>query len=279
MTPSSLRYGVYLPPFGPFGDPAVLVDLATRAEAAGWDGLFLWDHVVSDGRPIVDTWTMLGVLAGATESLLLGPAVTPLPRRRPWVVARQASTVSRLSGGRLVVGVGAGSDESGDFSRFREAADVRARSAMLDEGLGILRAVWSGQQHRHEGLHYTVDLEPAPPEPHRIPIWSASSSRHPRVIRRAVACDGIFPIADRTLTAQEVATIVATVHSAGRPVDRRLDVAVAGNASAAWERPNPDGVDLATLAGAGATWWMESLIHLDPLEQSLQVVDAGPPRP
>lgn len=279
MTPISLRYGIYLPPFGPFGDPAVLVDLAARGEAAGWDGIFLWDHVVSDGLPIADTWTMLGALAGATRSLLLGAAVTPLPRRRPWVLARQASTVSRLSGGRVVVGVGVGSDESGDFSRFGERTDLRARSEMLDEGLGILRAVWSGQQHRHDGPHYTVDLDPAPPEPHPIPIWVASSTRHPGVIRRGAACDGIFPIADHTLTAEDVAAIVASVRSAGRPAARHLDVAVAGNASAAWERPNPDDVDLAALADAGATWWMESLIHLDPLEQSLQVVEAGPPRP
>ncbi len=68
--------------------------------------------------PIVDTWTALGAIAQATQRVLLGPTVTPLPRRRPWVVARQASTVSRLSGGRLVLGTGLGSDESGDFSRF-----------------------------------------------------------------------------------------------------------------------------------------------------------------
>jgi alkanesulfonate monooxygenase SsuD/methylene tetrahydromethanopterin reductase-like flavin-dependent oxidoreductase (luciferase family) len=96
-----LRYGVYLPPFGPFGDPKVLVELAVRAEAAGWDGVFLWDHVVSDARPIADPWTMLAAIAQATEKLLLGPTVTPLARRRPWIVARHASTVSRLSNGRL----------------------------------------------------------------------------------------------------------------------------------------------------------------------------------
>src|SRR4051794_4281352 len=110
-----IRYGVYLPPFGPLGDPADLVDLAVRAEAAGWDGVFLWDHVLPARPPIADTWTVLGAIAQATERVLIGPMVTPLPRRRPWVVARQASTVSRLSRGRLVFGAGLGSDESGDF--------------------------------------------------------------------------------------------------------------------------------------------------------------------
>lgn len=99
-----LHRGVYLPPFGPFGDPNVLVDLAIRAETAGWDGIFLWDHVLSDFTPVVDCWTSLAAMATSTRFIKIGPTVTPLPRRRPWIVARQASTVSRLSHGRHIVG-------------------------------------------------------------------------------------------------------------------------------------------------------------------------------
>ena len=277
MTQRSLLYGLYLPPLGPFGDPGAVVELATRAEAAGWDGVFLWDHVVSDVLPVADTWTTLGALAQATETVLLGSTVTPLPRRRPWVVARHASTVSRLSGGRLVLGVGLGSDESGDFSRFGEPTDLRTRSAMLDEGLDIVRAMWSGEARHQHTPHYTIDLDAAAPERHRIPIWIASSVRHPKVIRRAATCDGIFPIADHTLRPEEVAAILSSVRGAGRPADQRYDVAVAGNASPAWPHPNPDGVDLVAIAEAGATWWMESLMYVDPLDLSLRVVDAGPP--
>ncbi len=276
MTEAPLRFGVYLPPFGPFGDPTVLVDLAVRAEAAGWDGLFLWDHVVSDAMPIVDPWTTLGAIAQATERLLLGPTVTPLARRRPWVVARQASTVSRLSGGRLVLGVGLGSDESGDLSRFGEVIDPPTRAEMLDEGLDIVRSMWAGTPMDHDGAHFRVNLDAAPPEPHPIPIWAASSTGSPAVLRRAATCDGIFPIAEHLLTPDEVAAIVTAVRRAGRSPDLPFDVAVAGNASAAWLEDMH--VDLRGLAEAGATWWMESLIHLDPLALSLQVVDAGPPR-
>ena len=252
---------MYLPPFGPFGDPAVLVELAGRAEAAGWDGVFLWDHVVAGGLPIVDTWTALSAIAASTSRIRLGPTVTPLPRRRPWIVARQASTVSRLSKGRLVVGVGLGSDESGDFSRFGEDTDLGARAARLDDGLATMRSLWSGE------------ADAGPPEPHRIPVWVASSPAPPRsVVRRAASCDGIFPIGAATLSVDDVATLAARM-----PRDRDFDLVVAGNASHAWERPNPDGVDLEALAAAGATWWLESLLHVDPLEQSLEVVDAGPP--
>ncbi len=270
----TVRFGLYLPPFGPFGDPAVLVELAVRAEAAGWDGVFLWDHVVSDALPIADPWTTLAAMAHATDRVLLGPMVTPLPRRRPWMVARHASTVSRLSGGRLVVGVGIGSDESGDFSRFGEPTDAATRSAMLTEGLGVMRAMWAGRTTRHAGAHYAVDLPGAGPEPHRIPVWMASSTGNPRVLARAAACDGIFPNPeDHELTADEIAGIRRALHL---PPARPFDIAVRGNASPAWQEDID--VDLAGLAEAGMTWWLESLIHFDPLDLSMAIVDAGPPR-
>lgn len=276
MPDQRLRRGLYLPPFGPFGDPIALVDLAVRAELAGWDGVFLWDHVVCDTLPVVDPWTTLAAMAQATERIVLGPTVTPLPRRRPWIVARQAATVSRLSGGRLVLGVGVGADGSGDFSRFGEEEDPARRAAMLDEGLDVVRAVWAGGPVHHAGDHYAVEIDGAEAEPHRIPIWVASSTRAGPVLRRAARHDGIFPIADRALTPEEVSSIVTAVREAGASAEG-YDVVVSGNASPAWERPNPDAVDLRAMAEAGATWWMESLIHFDPLELSLQVVDAGPP--
>ncbi|MEV6558083.1 LLM class flavin-dependent oxidoreductase [Nocardia sp. NPDC051756] len=272
MTGSHLRYGVYLPPFGPFGDPRNLVDLAVRAEAAGWDGVFLWDHLLGEAMPIADPWTTLGAITHATNRIQFGTTVTPLARRRPWVVARHAATLSNLSNGRFILGVGLGSDESGDFSRFGEPDDLRARSARLDEGLDIVRAMWSGQAYEHSGPHYRVRLEATTPHPHHIPIWVASSTGNPKVIRRAARHDGIFPLPeDHTPTPGELTGLVAAVDKA-----ERFDVVVAGNASPAWNEPTT--VDLAELSAAGMTWWMESLIHFDPLELSLEIVDAGPPR-
>ncbi len=190
MTAKQLRRGVYLPPFGPFGDAEVLVDLAVRAESAGWDGVFLWDHVVSDMPPIADCWTSLAAMAVETSRIKVGSTVTPVPRRRPWILARQASTVSRLSAGRLVVGVGLGSDESGDFSRFDEEQSLRARSSMLDAGLEIMRSMWTGEAYAATGP-YEVDIPAGAAEPHHIPVWMASSTRHRRVLERASRCDGV----------------------------------------------------------------------------------------
>jgi alkanesulfonate monooxygenase SsuD/methylene tetrahydromethanopterin reductase-like flavin-dependent oxidoreductase (luciferase family) len=276
MTENALRFGVYLPPFGPFGDPAVLVDLAVRAEASGWDGVFLWDHLVREALPVVDPWTTLGAIAHATRELRLGPMVTPLPRRRPWVVARHASTLSRLSSGRFILGTGLGSDESGDFSRFGEPADLPTRSAMYDEGLEVIKGIWSGRAFHHDGQHYQVTLDEGVRDPDLIPVWVASSTGHPRVIRRAATCDGIFPNPEgRTPTPEDIVGMVTALQRAGLPDDRAFDIAVAGNASPAWQEPVK--VDVAALAQAGMTWWMESLIHFDPLKLSLEVVDAGPP--
>jgi alkanesulfonate monooxygenase SsuD/methylene tetrahydromethanopterin reductase-like flavin-dependent oxidoreductase (luciferase family) len=272
----TLRHGIYLPPFGPFGDPRVLVELAVRAEAAGWDGVFLWDHVIGAAAPITDAWTTLAAIAQATETLVLGPTVTPLPRRRPWTVARQASTISRLSDGRLIVGAGLGSDESGDFSGFGETTDPVTRSAMLAEGLDVMRALWTGDAVDHTGPHYRVHAPAGEPERHPIPVWMAASTGHPRVLARAVGCDGIFPNpADRELAPDEVADLRHALDRAGLPAGKPFDVVVRGNASPAWEEDKK--VDLAGLAQAGMTWWLESLIHFDPLELSLAVVDAGPP--
>ncbi|HKY65400.1 MAG TPA: LLM class flavin-dependent oxidoreductase, partial [Acidimicrobiales bacterium] len=133
-----MRTGVFLPIFDELADPTTLVRLAVRAEQRGWDGVFLWDHVVY--RPPVaaatDPWIALAAIAAATERVQLGPMVTPLARRRPWIVARQAVALDHLSGGRFVLGLGLGLDSSGgELSRFGEQTDDRRRAAMLDEGL------------------------------------------------------------------------------------------------------------------------------------------------
>jgi alkanesulfonate monooxygenase SsuD/methylene tetrahydromethanopterin reductase-like flavin-dependent oxidoreductase (luciferase family) len=85
------------------------MELAGVTEAAGREGLFVWDHLIfTDGLPLADPWVLLTAAAAVTKRIRLGPMVTPLPRRRPWEVARQATTLDRLSNGRLILGVGLG---------------------------------------------------------------------------------------------------------------------------------------------------------------------------
>ena len=163
------RFGLYLPPFGPLADPALLIELARRAERSGWDGIFLWDHILDGASgPVADPWVVLEAVAAATSRVQLWTLVTPLARRRPWVLARQAATVRRLSGERCVLGAGPGSYEYGDFNRFSEQPLLSIRAAKTDEALQIVTAMWSDRPYTHAGLHYRVNLDAAVPEPYRI---------------------------------------------------------------------------------------------------------------
>src|SRR5204863_9027548 len=99
-----MRYGVYVPNFGPYGDARVLAELAYEAEEAGWDGFFLWDQVSKSTLtptidPMVDPWIGLAVISLCTRSIRLGTLVTPLPRRRPWMVARETVSLCPLCEG------------------------------------------------------------------------------------------------------------------------------------------------------------------------------------
>ena len=102
-----MRYGIDVPNFGDFGNPRALADLAREAEEAGWDGFFLWDHLQTDQPlPFADPWVALAAMAAQTQRILLGPMVTPLPRRRPWKLARE--TVSARSAFWRATGAGRG---------------------------------------------------------------------------------------------------------------------------------------------------------------------------
>src|SRR4051812_8621994 len=107
-----MQFCVTVANFGPGVDAGVLAGWAVDAEAAGWDGFFVWDHLFPfDPGPIevVDPWMALAVAADRTSRIRLGTLVTPLPRRRPVKLARETVTLDRLSGGRAVLGVGMGS--------------------------------------------------------------------------------------------------------------------------------------------------------------------------
>src|SRR5918995_7488581 len=143
---SGMRSGVWLPLFEELADPRVVARLAADAEERGWHGVFVWDQLRwrEPIKQVADPWITLAAIAAATEEVMLGPMVTPLPRRRPAKVARETATLDRLSGGRLILGVGLGGDRFGaEFSKMGEQVDDRLRGEMLDEALEILAVAWS----------------------------------------------------------------------------------------------------------------------------------------
>jgi alkanesulfonate monooxygenase SsuD/methylene tetrahydromethanopterin reductase-like flavin-dependent oxidoreductase (luciferase family) len=189
------RRGLFVAPFDPLADPGVVGDLAARAEVAGWDGFFVWDHLQYGDRvtAIADVWTCCAAVAMRTERLLFGPMVTPLARRRPQVLARQAASLAVLSAGRFVLGLGLGDDWVGEFGAFGDEPDPKARGRMLDEGLDVLTALMAGEQVDHQGAHYAardVRFRPAP----AVPIWLAGRFGNRAPLRRAARHDGFFVI-------------------------------------------------------------------------------------
>jgi len=273
-----MKYGFISPNFGYCGDPRVLVDLARQAEDAGWDGFFLWDHVqYLTFEPNADPWVALAAMAMATEKIRLGTMVTPLPRRRVAKLARETSTLDHLSGGRLILGVGLGAPELPEFTGFGDEGDLKTRGAMLDEGLDVLAALWSGEPVQHAGTHYRVETPGfAPPvQRPRIPVWVAGTWPARRPLRRAARWDGVVPITKDALEGK----LVAADHvrelrryiSEHRIATTPFDVVQFGST-----RDASDSAIVGDYVEAGATWWLEYV--MPPLEKSQERLRKGPPR-
>jgi alkanesulfonate monooxygenase SsuD/methylene tetrahydromethanopterin reductase-like flavin-dependent oxidoreductase (luciferase family) len=250
--PRTVRSGLWVPLFGELAEPRAVMRVAAEAEEAGWHGVFVWDQLA--WRPPVthvgDPWITLAAVATATERVRLGPMVSPLPRRRPVKVARESAALDRLSGGRLTLGVGIGSDRfAGELSKSGEQLDDRARGEMLDDALEILTAAWSGEVVRHVGRHYTVDgirFLPRPTQRPGVPVWVAGLGRSAKPLRRAARFDGFFPAnLDHPDQLAEIGARLADLRPTGRPFDL-----VVGP---------PVGVDPLPYVRAGATWWLPEL--------------------
>ena len=134
-----MRFSVNIPNFGDFADARAVATVAAAAEDAGWDGLFVWDHVVHDksrrrGQPFGDPWMLLTAAALATSRIRLGPLVTPVARRRPEQLARQVATLDVLTAGRVVFGAGLGGPIEDEFASFGDTTDAVQLAERLDEG-------------------------------------------------------------------------------------------------------------------------------------------------
>ncbi|HYD10564.1 MAG TPA: LLM class flavin-dependent oxidoreductase [Acidimicrobiales bacterium] len=242
-----MQYGINLINVGEVGEPAMVQCFARAAERAGWDGVFVWDHVWMWNHLAWDPWVLLTAAACVTERVCLGTNVTPVPRRRPHVLAAQVATLDRLSGGRVILGVGLGGDAD-ELASLGEETDVRRRAELLDAGLDVIRGEWNG------------------------PIWVGGDA--PAARRRAVRHDGwtVGTVGDPSGTVirspDQLRTEVASLDGAV------IDVVVEGLSSA------DDHAHVQAFEAAGATWWLEGIWGLrGPVDELLARVEAGPPRP
>lgn len=203
---SGPKRGVFLPNWEAGDDVGALVDSAVAAEAGGWDGVFLADHLIfpppaevggdaGDVQlPLPDPFITLAAIAAGTDRVRLGTWITPVPRRQPWQVARDVATLDRLSGGRVVLGVGLG--RRPDHERFGTPWDLPAIGRRCDEALDIIAALWSGQQTSYEGEHFTVNeatVLPTPTQRPRVPIVVGGLWPNTAFVHRGSRWDGIVP--------------------------------------------------------------------------------------
>jgi alkanesulfonate monooxygenase SsuD/methylene tetrahydromethanopterin reductase-like flavin-dependent oxidoreductase (luciferase family) len=278
MVGGTMNYAVEIVPFGTYADPRNIVIVAEAVEAAGWDGIFLWDHLAfAWGVPSADPWVALSAVAHATQRLRLGTDITPLPRRRPHILATTLTGLDLLSDGRVIFGAGLGGVPL-EFSAFGEPEETRIRAAMLDEGLDVLDGLLSGQKVHHQGNYYKVNgvrLNPLPVQRPRPPIWIGGESRP--ALRRAARWDGwvisgVNEEAKMVKSPEDIANAAAYIRSFQRN-ETAFDIAMTGVSEPG------QGITVTPYAEAGVTWWLESIFDLrGSMDVMLARVKAGPPR-
>ncbi|MFC3500645.1 LLM class flavin-dependent oxidoreductase [Micromonospora krabiensis] len=271
------RYAVGLPNVGPFADARTLVELAVAAEERGWDGVFLWDHLLyHDDWPVVNTVVVASAVAALTSRIRLGVLVTALPRRRVQTVARETAALDTLSGGRLVFGAGIGSMDA-EYAAFGEDPDLRARGRRLDDSLAQLAALWSGEVVTTPAGH-PVRMLPAPVQRPRVPVWCAGRWPNRPGFRRSARWDGFVATFTNAgqgvpVPVEDFADVVGFVGAERGSLDG-FDVVLEG---ATTPQDAPDVI--APYAAAGLTWWIEAMgWWRGGVAAARERILAGPPR-
>ena len=215
----------------------------------------MWCTCAATSRPSTRGWRWRW--PASTSRIRLGTLITPVPRRRPWNLARQAATLDQISGGRAVLGVGIGTERTREFRGYGEGTKPARRASMLDEGLELIADLWSGETVHHDGGHYRVDGVAFRPVPVQdpLPIWVGAVWPHPRPLRRAARWQGVFP-------ERPGPGAVAQIR---RQIGPDKDIVVSS-------RENHPAREW---AAAGATWWVLSLRQDDAIREVEAMIDAG----
>ncbi len=148
------------------------VALARTAEKAGLEGLFRSDHysaIVHQQEGSLDAWATLAALAPLTSTLRLGTMVSPATFRHPSVLARMATTVDLVSGGRVELGMGAGWYERDHSENGFPFLDAKARFDLFEEQVEVVVRTWTEEGFDHDGAHYTLRDQTALPKPLQQP--------------------------------------------------------------------------------------------------------------
>ena len=283
MAPN-LSCAIGVPNVGTFGDPSVLVELAVAAEEHGWDGFFVWDHLLywDPQWAVADPVVVIAAVAARTARVRLGILVNALARRRVGKVARESVTLDQLSQGRLVFGAGLGS-RAEEFTAFGEPGGAKERAARLDESLELLDALWTGELVTFRGEHLTateVTMLPRPVQQPRIPVWCGGRWPNKAPFRRAARWDGVMPThtgygLGQTMPPGDLRAVIQYTlehRSTGGPFDVALEGRTDGTT------PDRGRRHVIPYAEAGLTWWIEALgWWRGTPEDALARITQGPP--
>ena len=154
------------------GEPRWWLESARRLDAAGYAGLWSWDHFMGRGDktvPVVESWTILSMAAASTERVTVGPFVMNVMNRHPAVVARMASTLQVASGGRLVLGIGIGGAPKEHEAYGIDFPAAPERVARLEEAVAVIRALWAGGPVTRDSRFYPLSEAFAHPVPEPPP--------------------------------------------------------------------------------------------------------------
>jgi probable F420-dependent oxidoreductase len=218
-------------------DAGPLAEVAVLAEQAGFDGLSLSEHPVpgarwlaSGGHQTLDPFVALGYVAAATHRLRLLTYLAVSPYRNPFLLAKAAATLDKLSGGRLILGLGTGYQKS-EFHAL--GVDMAERNALFDETLDVLPLHWSGEPFSYQGRHFSARDVIARPRPVQdpVPVWVGGNSA---LSRRRVAerAQGWMPMsggARLSITARTPA--LGSLAELGTTIARLRDAAAAAGRS------------------------------------------------
>jgi len=229
----------------------------------------------------------LTAAALSTNQIRLGTLVTPVPRRRPQQLAQEVATLDRLSGGRMILGVGLGASIENEYARFGEPTDLKVLAGTLDEGLEVMTLLWSGEPVTFHGKYFKVDdviMRPPPVQHPRVPIWVGGEWPNRGPARRAARWDGSLLNAGNAWGQPPDAGVISEMNAffqarrveAGREA-AAFDLVVGGSTAGLAAKARDI---LGPLADAGATWWDERfpIDRLDKFDAVRARIVEGPPR-
>ncbi len=274
----NINFGIYIANHGISAEPQDYIDLAIAAEENNWNGFFLWDHIHSaEKNDVLDPFIILSAVASNTKSIKIGTTITPLARRRPWQIARQVTTLDRLSNGRFILGVGLG--DPADFDPFLEDSNPIIRKEKLEESLVILQKLWKGELFSFSGKHFNLkDVIFLPkPKQETIPVWIGGEWPNKAPFKRAAKFQGIFPLkagGEEALLEPEDIIEIKKFISTYRSIKNDIDIAQIIVSSI-----NKDENDwINAYFDAGITWGMECIWPgRGSVKDMLALIESGPP--